>query len=338
MKTREIEGVVNYMSIVDGKKVKLFALSSNKALAQEVAKASNIELSSAEVVRFADGEISVNIEDSVRGHDVFVIQSTSAPANEHVMELLIMVDALKRASAKTITVLMPYYGYSRQDRKAKSRQPITAKLIADMLQVAGTDRVICIDLHAAQIQGFFNIPIDNFPASPLLADYFLYTKKLSNVVVVSPDHGGVTRARIFARILDAPLAIIDKRRPEPNKAEVQNIIGDVAGKVAIMVDDIIDTAGTLVAAAQALIEAGAVKVYAAATHAVFSGPAIERLNDSVICEIVVTDTIQLPDDKKSPKITQLSIGPLLGQSILHIVKDEPISQIFDKITHHEKDE
>jgi ribose-phosphate pyrophosphokinase len=338
MKTREIEGVVNYMSIVDGKKVKLFALSSNKALAQEIAKASNIELSSAEVVRFADGEISVNIEDSVRGHDVFIIQSTSAPANEHVMELLIMVDALKRASAKTITVLMPYYGYSRQDRKAKSRQPITAKLIADMLQIAGTDRVICIDLHAAQIQGFFNIPIDNFPASPLLADYFLYTKKLSNVVVVSPDHGGVTRARIFARILDAPLAIIDKRRPEPNKAEVQNIIGDVSGKIAIMVDDIIDTAGTLVAAAQALIEAGAVKVYAAATHAVFSGPAIERLNDSVICEIVVTDTIQLPDDKKSPKITQLSIGPLLGQSILHIVKDEPISQIFDKITHHEKEE
>ncbi len=326
------------MSIVDGKKVKLFALSSNKALAQEIANASNIELSSAEVVRFADGEISVNIEDSVRGHDVFVIQSTSAPANEHVMELLIMVDALKRASAKTITVLMPYYGYSRQDRKAKSRQPITAKLIADMLQVAGTDRVICIDLHAAQIQGFFNIPIDNFPASPLLADYFLYTKKLNNVVVVSPDHGGVTRARIFARILDAPLAIIDKRRPEPNKAEVQNIIGDVAGKIAIMVDDIIDTAGTLVAAAQALMEAGALKVYAAATHAVFSGPAIERLNDSVICEIVVTDTIQLTEDKKSPKITQLSIGPLLGQSILHIVKDEPISQIFDKITHHEKDE
>jgi len=337
MKTREIEGVVNYMSIVDGKKVKLFALNSNKALAEEVAKASNIELSSAEVVRFADGEISVNIEDSVRGHDVFVIQSTSAPANEHVMELLIMVDALKRASAKTITVLMPYYGYSRQDRKAKSRQPITAKLIADMLQVAGTDRVICIDLHAAQIQGFFNIPIDNFPASPLLADYFLYTKKLKNVVVVSPDHGGVTRARIFARILDAPLAIIDKRRPEPNKAEVQNIIGDVSGKTAIMVDDIIDTAGTLVAAAQALIEAGAVKVYAAATHAVFSGPAIERLNESVICEVVVTDTIQLPAEKKSPKITQLSIGPLLGQSILHIVKDEPISQIFDKITHHEKD-
>jgi ribose-phosphate pyrophosphokinase len=324
------------MSIVDGKKIKLFALSSNKSLAEEISKAAHIEISPADVVRFSDGEISINIEDSVRGHDVFIIQSTSAPANEHLMELLITVDALKRASAKTITVLMPYYGYSRQDRKSKSRQPITAKLIADMLQVAGVDRVICIDLHAAQIQGFFNIPIDNFPASPLLADYFLYTKKLENVVVVSPDHGGVTRARIFARILDAPLAIIDKRRPEPNRAEVQNIIGDVSGKVAIMVDDIIDTAGTLVAGAQALIDAGATKVYAAATHAVFSGPAVERINDSVISEVIVTDTIALPEDRKSSKITQLSIGPLLGQSILHIVKDEPISQIFDKITHNEK--
>jgi len=324
------------MSIVDGKKIKLFALSSNKPLAEEISKAAHIEISPADVVRFSDGEISINIEDSVRGHDVFIIQSTSAPANEHLMELLITVDALKRASAKTITVLMPYYGYSRQDRKSKSRQPITAKLIADMLQVAGVDRVICIDLHAAQIQGFFNIPIDNFPASPLLADYFLYTKKLENVVVVSPDHGGVTRARIFARILDAPLAIIDKRRPEPNRAEVQNIIGDVSGKVAIMVDDIIDTAGTLVAGAQALIDAGATKVYAAATHAVFSGPAVERINDSVISEVIVTDTIALPEDRKSSKITQLSIGPLLGQSILHIVKDEPISQIFDKITHNEK--
>jgi ribose-phosphate pyrophosphokinase len=324
------------MSIVDGKKIKLFALGSNRPLAEEISKAAHIEISLADVVKFSDGEISINIEDSVRGHDVFIIQSTSAPANEHLMELLITVDALKRASAKTITVLMPYYGYSRQDRKSKSRQPITAKLIADMLQVAGVNRVICIDLHAAQIQGFFNIPIDNFPASPLLADYFLYTKKLENVVVVSPDHGGVTRARIFARILDAPLAIIDKRRPEPNRAEVQNIIGDVSGKIAIMVDDIIDTAGTLVAGAQALIDAGAVKVYAAATHAVFSGSAVERINESVISEVIVTDTIALTDDKKSPKITQLSIGPLLGQSILHIVKDEPISQIFDKITHNEK--
>lgn len=326
------------MSIVGGRKIKLFALSSSKALAEEVSKAANIEISPTEVVKFADGEISINIEDSVRGHDVFIIQSTSAPANEHLMELLIMADALKRASARTITVLMPYYGYSRQDRKSKSRQPITAKLVADMLQVAGVNRVICIDLHAAQIQGFFNIPIDNFPAAPLLADYFQYTKKLENIVVVSPDHGGVTRARVFARILNAPLAIIDKRRPEPNRAEVQNIIGDVAGKVAIMVDDIIDTAGTLVAGAQALVDAGAIKVYAAATHPVFSGPAIQRINDSVISEVVVTDTISLSEEKKSPKITQLSIGPLLGQSILHIVKDEPISQIFDKITHSEKKE
>jgi ribose-phosphate pyrophosphokinase len=326
------------MSIVGGRKIKLFALSSSKALAEEVSKAANIEISPTEVVKFADGEISINIEDSVRGHDVFIIQSTSAPANEHLMELLIMADALKRASARTITVLMPYYGYSRQDRKSKSRQPITAKLVADMLQVAGVNRVICIDLHAAQIQGFFNIPIDNFPAAPLLADYFQYTKKLENIVVVSPDHGGVTRARVFARILNAPLAIIDKRRPEPNRAEVQNIIGDVAGKVAIMVDDIIDTAGTLVAGAQALVDAGAIKVYAAATHPVFSGPAIQRINDSVISEVVVTDTISLSEEKKSHKITQLSIGPLLGQSILHIVKDEPISQIFDKITHSEKKE
>ncbi|TNF08997.1 MAG: ribose-phosphate pyrophosphokinase [Bacillota bacterium] len=324
------------MSIIDGKKIKLFALNSNRPLAEEIARTSGIEISSADVVRFADGEISINIEESVRGHDCFVIQSTSSPANEHLMELLIMADALKRASAKTVTVIMPYYGYSRQDRKSKSRQPITAKLIADMLQVAGVNRVICLDLHAAQIQGFFNIPIDNFPAAPLLADYFLYNKPLENIVVVSPDHGGVTRARIFARILNAPLAIIDKRRPEPNRAEVQNIIGDVSGRVAIMVDDIIDTAGTLVAGAQALIDAGATKVYAAATHAVFSGDAIERINNSVICQVVVTDTIALPKQKALPKIIQLSIGPLLGQSILHIVKDEPISQIFDKISHPEK--
>ncbi len=324
------------MSIIEGKKIKLFALSSNRALAEEISRTSGIEISNVDVVRFADGEISINIEESVRGHDVFVVQSTSSPANEHLMELLILADAIKRASAKTLTVLMPYYGYSRQDRKAKSRQPITAKLIADMLQVAGVDRLICIDLHAAQIQGFFNVPIDNFPAAPLLADYFLYTKHLENIVVVSPDHGGVTRARVFARILNAPLAIIDKRRPEPNKAEVQNIIGDVNGKIAIMVDDIIDTAGTLIAGAQALMNAGAIKVYAAATHPVFSGDSLERIQNSVICEVVVTDTISNPGIALSNKITQLSIGPLLGQSILHIVKDEPISQIFDKIHHPEK--
>ncbi len=324
------------MSTIDGKKIKLFALSSNRALAEEISKTSGIEISNVDVFKFSDGEITVNIEESVRGHDVFIVQSTSAPANEHLMELLIMADAMKRASARTLTVIMPYYGYSRQDRKAKSRQPITAKLIADMLQVAGVNRLICIDLHAAQIQGFFNVPIDNFPAAPLLADYFLYSKKLKNIVVVSPDHGGATRARIFARILNAPLAIIDKRRSAPNKAEVQNIIGDVAGKTAIMVDDIIDTAGTLIAGAEALIKAGAIDVYAAATHPVLSGDAIERIEESVLCEVVVTDTINIPEAYKTKKITQLSIGPLLGQSILHIVKDEPISQIFDKIEHPEK--
>ena len=326
------------MSIVYGKKIKLFALSSNKALAEEISIASGIEISKVDVVKFADGEISVNIEESVRGHHVFVIQSTSAPANEHLMELLIFSDALKRASAKSVTVIMPYYGYSRQDRKSKSRQPITAKLVADMLQVAGVDRVISIDLHAAQIQGFFDKPIDNFPAAPLLADHFLYNKKLENVVVVSPDHGGVTRARMFAKIFNSPLAIIDKRRPEPNKAEVQNIIGDVDGKVAIMVDDIIDTAGTLVAGAQALIDAGAKEVYAAATHAVFSDNAVCRIEESVLKEVVVTDTIELRSECKSKKVRQLSIGPLLGQSILHIVNDEPISQIFDRITHKDEQE
>jgi len=323
------------MSVVYGKKIKLFALSSNKLLAERIATAAGIEISNVEVLHFADGETSVNIENSVRGHDVFVVQSTSAPANEHVMELLIFADAVKRASAKSVTVIMPYYGYSRQDRKAKSRQPITAKLIADMLEVAGVNRLICIDLHAAQIQGFFNIPIDNFPAGPLLADYFLYEKKFKDIVVVSPDHGGVTRARRFAKDFDAPLAIIDKRRPEPNKAVVQNIIGNVEGKICIMVDDIIDTAGTLIAGAQALIDAGATAVYAAATHPVFSNNAIERIENSVISEVIVTDTIQLPEGCKSTKIKQVTIGPLLGQSILHVIKDEPISQIFDQIQHEE---
>ncbi|MFA6801121.1 MAG: ribose-phosphate pyrophosphokinase [Acholeplasmataceae bacterium] len=323
------------MSVIYGKKVKLFALSSNKPLAEKISEASGIEISNVDVIRFADGEISVNIENSVRGHDVFVIQSTSSPANDHLMELLIFADAVKRASAKSVTVLMPYYGYSRQDRKSKSRQPITAKLIADMFEVAGIDRIICIDLHAAQIQGFFNIPIDNFPAGPLLADYFYHKKGLKDIVVVSPDHGGVTRARKFAKTFEAPLAIIDKRRPEPNKAEVQNIIGNVKGKVAIMVDDIIDTAGTLIAGAQALMDAGATAVYAAATHPVFSGNAIERIENSVIKEVIVTDTIKLCDNCKSTKIKQVSIGQLIGESILHVIKDEPISQIFDQIQHDE---
>lgn len=321
--------------IIEGRKVKLFTLNANKPLAKIISEAAGIELSVAEVIRFADGEISINIEESVRGHDIFIVQPTSTPVNENLMELLIMIDALKRASAKQITAILPYYGYSRQDRKAKSRQPITAKLVADLLQTAGINRIMCIDLHAAQIQGFFDVPIDNFPAASLLAETFI-DKKLNDVVVVSPDHGGATRARIFARYLNAPLAIIDKRRPEPNKAEVMNIIGDVKGKTAIMLDDIIDTAGTLVAGANALVQAGAKEVYAAATHAIFSKDAVKRINDSVITRVVVTDTIELKPEKQSPKILQISIGPLIGESIRHIIKDEPISQIFDRLSHKQE--
>lgn len=315
---------------IDQRKVKLFTLSANKPLAESIAKSSNIPLSNVEVIRFADGEITTNIEESVRGNHVFVVQPTSQPANDNIMEVLVLTDALKRASAASITIIMPYFGYSRQDRKVKSRQPITAKLIANLLTVAGVDRVVSIDLHAAQIQGFFDIPIDNFPAAPLLASYFR-KKKLDNVVVVSPDHGGVTRARAFASFFNAPLAIIDKRRPEPNKAEVMNIIGDVKNATCIMIDDIIDTGGTLMAGAEALIKAGATKVYAAATHGVLTRGATERLQASEIAEVIITDTIYLEDSKKQPKIKQLSIGPLLGEAIVHILNDEPISQIFNRI-------
>jgi ribose-phosphate pyrophosphokinase len=247
------------------------------------------------------------------------------------MELLIMADAIKRASAKTLTVIMPYYGYSRQDRKSKSRQPITAKLVADLMETSGIDRVISIDLHASQIQGFFNIPIDNFPAGPLLAENFMQSNDTSNIVVVSPDHGGVTRARLLANALKAPLAIIDKRRPNPNQTSIQNIIGEVSGMDAIMVDDIIDTAGTLCKGAEALKKAGAKNVYAVATHAVFSKDAIEKIEQSVLKQVIITDTIDV-DLSKSSKIKQISIGPLLGQSIIHIVNDLPISQLFDRLS------
>ncbi len=316
--------------IIEGKKVQLFTLSANKILADEIAKASGIPLSSLSIERFSDGEIGINVNDSVRGNHVFVIQPTSSPANEHIMELLIMIDALKRASATQITLLIPYFGYSRQDRKAKSRQPITAKLVADLIQTAGANRVVSIDLHAAQIQGFFDIPIDNFPAAPLLATYFKDIDR-ENLIVVSPDHGGTTRARSFARLFDVPIAIIDKRRPKPNQAEVMNIIGEVKGKTCILVDDIIDTAGTIIAGAEALKKAGAECVYACATHGVLSGKAIERLENSVIKKIVLTDTINHEVLKNHEKFEMLSIGYLLGKAILNIVKDEPISQIFNDI-------
>lgn len=315
------------------RKIKLFALSSNIKLAEKISKEAGIPLSGIELFRFADGEMGLNINESVRGADVFVVQSTSNPTNEHLMELLIFADAVKRASARSLTVIMPYYGYSRQDRKAKSRQPITAKLVADLLTVSGIDRVISMDLHAAQIQGFFNIPIDNFPAAPLLANYFLREKKVKDIVVVSPDHGGATRARRFAKIVDAPMAIIDKRRPEHNRAEVMSIIGEVKGKTCIIIDDIVDTAGTLIAASEALIEAGALAVYATATHAIFSGDAVERIHNSSLSKIIVTDSISLSDEKKNAtdKIIEVSIGQLLGESLRHIIEDKPISQIFDRI-------
>ena len=238
-----------------------------------------------------------------------------------------MCDALKRASAESINLVVPYYGYGRQDRKARSRQPITARLVADLIQAAGADRMIVMDLHAAQIQGFFNIPVDNFMGLPILANYIL-DKKLSNVCVVSPDHGGVTRARQLAQVLEAPIAIIDKRRPEPNKAEVMNIIGDVRGKVCVMIDDMVDTAGTITIGADALMKAGAVEVYVCATHGVLSGPAIDRINASKIKELVLTNTINIPEEKRVDKIKVLSVGSLLGHGILRILSNEPLSGLF----------
>ncbi|WP_044895795.1 ribose-phosphate diphosphokinase [Bacillus alveayuensis] len=308
--------------------LKLFALNSNMQLAQEIAKVIGVELGKCSVSRFSDGEIQINIEESIRGGDVFVIQSTSAPVNEHLMELLIMIDALKRASAKTINIVMPYYGYARQDRKARSREPITAKLVANLLETAGASRVIMLDLHAPQIQGFFDIPIDHLMGVPILADYFK-NKNLEDIVIVSPDHGGVTRARKMADRLKAPIAIIDKRRPKPNVAEVMNIVGQVEGKTAILIDDIIDTAGTITLAANALIENGATEVYACCTHPVLSGPAIERIQNSKIKELVVTNTIALPEDKRIDKIVQLSVAPLIGEAIIRVYEEQSISALFD---------
>lgn len=315
------------MAVVHGTKVKIFTLNSNPDLAKEIAEYIGISLSECTLSRFADGEVSINIAETVRGHNVFVVQSTSAPVNEHYMELLIMIDALKRASAKTINIIMPYYGYSRQDRKALARQPISAKLVADLLTVAGATRIICMDLHAAQIQGFFNIPIDNFEGAPILVRY-LKEKNLQDVVVVSPDHGGTTRARKFALNFDAPIAILDKRRPKPNVAEVLNIIGEVDGKNAIIVDDIVDTAGTVTVAAEALKKAGAKDIYLAVTHPILSADACERIRNSPITEVVTTNSIKLPENKKCEKIKQLSIAKVIGQGVLNIIDDKPISDLF----------
>ncbi|MCF6515857.1 ribose-phosphate diphosphokinase [Lactobacillus sp. S2-2] len=310
-------------------KLKIFSLSSNRPLAEDVAKRIGVDLGKASVNRFSDGEIQINIEESIRGDNVYIIQSTSDPVNDNLMELLIMVDALRRASAATINVVIPYYGYARQDRKARSREPITAKLVADMLEEDGVTRVVALDLHAAQIQGFFDVPVDHLVGSPLLADYFIKNNLDEDTVVVSPDHGGVTRARAMAEFLKAPIAIIDKRRPKANVAEVMNIIGDVKGKRAIMIDDMIDTAGTITLGAQALIDAGATEVYACCTHPVLSGPATERISKSPIKQLVVTNSIQLPEYKKIDKIKQISIAPLIGDAITRINENRPVSPLFN---------
>ncbi|SOC26295.1 ribose-phosphate pyrophosphokinase [Ureibacillus xyleni] len=312
-----------------GSKLKIFSLNSNYPLAQEIAEVMGVELGKSSVKHFSDGEIQISIEESIRGCDVFIVQSTSAPVNEHLMELLIMVDAVKRASARTVNVVMPYYGYARQDRKAKAREPITAKLVANLLETAGATRVIVLDLHAPQIQGFFDILIDHLMAVPLLSEYFNNKLAGEDVVVVSPDHGGVTRARKMAERLKAPIAIIDKRRPKPNVAEVMNIVGNVEGKVCILIDDIIDTAGTITIGANALMEAGAKDVYACCSHPVLSGPAIERIENSAIKELVVTNTIQLAEEKLSPKIKQLSVANLMAEAISRVYENKSVSTLFD---------
>lgn len=317
--------------ITHGKNIKIFTGNSHPELAKEIADILGVPLGKAKVSTFSDGEISVDIGETVRGADVFLVQSTSSPVNNNLMELLIMVDAFKRASAGRITVVMPYYGYARQDRKAKSRDPITAKLVADLLTAAGAHRVLTMDLHAAQIQGYFNIPVDHLLGSSILAQYFVDKgfDEDDDVVVVSPDLGSVTRARKFADKLHAPIAIIDKRRPKANVSEIMNIIGDINGKKCILIDDMIDTAGTIANAANALKDLGAKNVYACCTHGVLSGPAFERINNSAIEELVMLNTIKLPEKDDLIKFKSLSVAPLFAEAIKRIYDDEPISKLFE---------
>ncbi len=317
------------MRMYEDEKLKLITCNSNKQLAQEIADCIGVPLSDAEVVRFSDGEIQIRLDDSVRGCDVYVIQSTCAPVNDHLMELLIMVDALKRASAKTINVVLPYYGYARQDRKARARDPITAKLVANLIETAGADRMIALDLHAMQIQGFFDIPVDHLVGVPILGQYYRQ-QELEDIVVVSPDHGGVVRARRLADDLHAPLAIIDKRRPEPNVSEVMNIIGSVKGKTCILIDDIIDTAGTIVLAAEALLKEGAKDIVCCCTHAVLSGPAMQRLEASPVREVLVTNTIPITHPNPSSKIKTLSVAPLVGEAIIRVHEELSVSKLFEE--------
>ena len=307
---------------------KIFTGNSHIELAKEIADIMGKPLGKATVTKFSDGEISVNIWESVRGIDVYIIQSTCSPVNDNLMELLIMIDAMKRASAGRINAIIPYYGYARQDRKAKARDPITAKLVADLIMAAGADRVLTMDLHANQIQGYFDIPLDHLLGMPIIAKYFK-EKQMEDLVVVSPDHGSVTRARNLAEFLNCPIAIIDKRRPEPNKSEIMNIIGNIDGKNCIIIDDMIDTAGTICNAANAIKDLGAKAVFAAATHPILSGPAVERLEASAIEELVLLNTVPLAEEKKLEKMTFLSVAPLFAEAMTRVFTNGSISVLFD---------
>ena len=317
------------MAYEDGKKLKIFTGNANPALAKEICDYLGLPLGEAFVGRFNNGEVQIMIDESVRGKDVFIIQPTSYPVNDNLMELMVMADALKRASARHITAVVPYYGYARQDRKTRGREPITAKLVANLMQTAGITRLVTIDLHAGQIQGFFDVPVDHLFGASILAKY-INEKNMEDVIVVSPDLGGVTRARDLADRIGAPIAIIEKKRPEPGVAKVMNLIGDVAGKNCIIIDDIVDTAGSLVEGAKALEEFGAKSVTAAVTHAVLTDPASERIASSNIKELIVTNTIPLPENCNLPNITQLSVAPLLGEAIMRIFHEVSVSNLFDK--------
>jgi ribose-phosphate pyrophosphokinase len=309
-------------------RAKLFSGNSNPVLAEAVARHLDTQLGKADVGTFNDGEVNVEIHENVRGMDCFVIQSTSSPANNHLMELLIMIDALRRSSATRITAVIPYYGYARQDRKVRPRVPISAKLVADLIGAPGTDRLLCIDLHAGQIQGFFNIPVDNIFATPVMLEE-IRRRCQGPLTIISPDAGGVERSRAYAKRLDADLAIIDKRRDAPNVAEVMNIVGEVKGQTCVIVDDMVDTAGTLAEAARALDREGANAVYAVITHPVLSGPAVKRIAESPLKELVVTDTIPLhPDARDCSKMHVVTIAPLLGEAIRRINNEESVSSLF----------
>lgn len=313
---------------IGGSTIKIFSGNANRDLAEKICKELGEPLRDSSAGKFSDGETTVSLNETVRGADVFIIQPTCPPTNDNLMELLIIIDALKRASAGRINAVIPYYGYARQDRKAKAREPITSKMVANLITVAGADRVISMDLHAAQLQGYFDIPVDHLLGGPIIADYFK-DKISKDTVIVSPDLGGVQRVRSFANILDLPIAIIEKRRPKANVSEVMNVIGDIKGKDVILVDDIIDTAGSMTKAAEVLKEYGANKVYACCTHAVLSGPAIERIKNSVIEKLVVTDTIPLPEDKQIHNIEVVSVAPIFAQAIKRIYENESVSILFD---------